>query len=97
MGLHVALFFLQGHPEEMGKRKMQEVTCSLFYLLLGLILPKGEGGKLKAKWTIFIGDALGPKTPPCHYGTRSLGRVFYSLQNGIQNLSREIQEDEIFV
>lgn len=26
-------------------------------------LPKGERGKLKSKWIIFIRDALGPKTP----------------------------------
>ena len=57
--------FVQGHPEEdLGRRNMQEVTCSLFFLPLGLSLPKGERGELESKDPIFITDALGPKTYP---------------------------------
>lgn len=58
------VFLVQGNPEELGSRKMQGVTSSLFHLLLGLMMPKGEREKLKSKGTIFLKDALGPKTHP---------------------------------
>lgn len=58
MGLCCFALFVQGHPEEeLGKRKMQELTCSLSPLCTDSL--KEERRKLNSKGSILIRDALG--------------------------------------
>lgn len=73
VGLCCFALFVQGHPEEeLGKRKMRELTCSLSPLCTDSL--KEERRKLNSKGTILIRDALGPKTYPVLLWNTKFGR-----------------------